>query len=81
MGFSTHKIILDRPLAFDANGALVDVHLADQLLLLAALASEPSQYRTTEISPHLITNSWVIEQFGLATVAIDQSTQLVTITP
>jgi RNA 3'-terminal phosphate cyclase (ATP) len=68
-------------LAFHENGAPVDVHLADQLLLPAALASEPSQYRAAEISTHLITNAWVIEQFGLAKVAIDSSTQLVTVTP
>lgn len=68
-------------LEFHANGAPVDVHLADQLLLPAALASEPSQYRATEISTHLITNAWVIEQFGLASTTIDSSTQLVTVTP
>ncbi|MBD1912087.1 MULTISPECIES: RNA 3'-terminal phosphate cyclase [unclassified Leptolyngbya] len=68
-------------LAFHENGAPVDVHLADQLLLPAALASQPSQYRVAEVSTHLTTNAWVIEQFGLAKVAIDESTQLVTVTP
>lgn len=68
-------------LAFHKNGAPVDVHLADQLLLPAALASASSQYRAIEISTHLITNAWVIEQFGLANIAIDHKTQLVTITP
>lgn len=68
-------------LAFHATGAPVDVHLADQLLLPAALASQMSQYRVAEISTHLITNAWVIEQFGLAKTAIDENTQLVTVTP
>jgi len=53
-------------LNFHANGALIDIYLADQLLLPAALASEPSQYRSAGISTHLTTNAWVIEQFGLA---------------
>ena len=35
---------------FHHTGAPVDVHLADQLLLPAALASEKSQYRVAEIS-------------------------------
>lgn len=68
-------------LEFHANGAPVDVHLADQLLLPAALASAPSQYQAVEISTHLITNAWVIEQFKLAKIAIDKSNHLVTITP
>jgi RNA 3'-terminal phosphate cyclase (ATP) len=68
-------------LAFHHNGAPVDAHLADQLLLPTALASAASQYRVTEISTHLITNAWEIEQFGLAKVTIDQSTHLVTVTP
>ncbi|MBD1997848.1 RNA 3'-phosphate cyclase [Leptolyngbya sp. FACHB-541] len=74
-------IAIQELLAFHENGAPVDIHLADQLLLPAALASEPSQYRVAEISTHLITNAWVIEQFGLAKVAIDSSTRLVTVTP
>jgi RNA 3'-terminal phosphate cyclase (ATP) len=68
-------------LEFHKTGAPVDVHLADQLLLPAALASQPSQYRVAEISTHLTTNAWVIEQFGLANIAIDRNTQLVTVTP
>jgi RNA 3'-terminal phosphate cyclase (ATP) len=74
-------IATEELLAFHAKDAPVDVHLADQILLPAALAAAPSQYRTIEISTHLITNAWVIEQFGLAKIAIDQSTHLVTITP
>lgn len=68
-------------LAFHANGAPVDVHLADQLLLPAALASAPSQYHVAEVSTHLVTNAWVIEQFGLADIVIDQNARLVTVTP
>lgn len=68
-------------LTFHQQGAPVDVHLADQLLLPAALASTPSQYRTTEISLHLTTNAWVIEQFNLAKIEIDPKTHNVTVIP
>ena len=74
-------IAVQELLAFHANGAPVDAYLADQLLLPAALASAPSQYRAVEISTHLITNAWVIEKFGIAKIAIDKSTHLVTVTP
>ncbi|MBW4679062.1 MAG: RNA 3'-phosphate cyclase [Microcoleus vaginatus WJT46-NPBG5] len=68
-------------LDFHHNGAPVDVHLADQLLLPAALATEASQYRVAEISTHLTTNAWVIEQFVPAKIIIDEETKLVSVTP
>jgi RNA 3'-terminal phosphate cyclase (ATP) len=69
-------------LDFHNTGAPVDVHLADQLLLPAALASEVSQYRVAEISTHLTTNAWVIdEQFGLARVTVDEAEKVVAIAP
>ncbi|MFQ5812934.1 MAG: RNA 3'-terminal phosphate cyclase, partial [Anaerolineae bacterium] len=45
------------------SGAAVDRHLADQLILPLALASGPSAFTTCEITPHLLTNVWVVEQF------------------
>lgn len=68
-------------LDFHATGMPVDVHLADQLLLPAALASEPSQYRVAQIEQHLTTNAWAIEQFGLAKTAIDETEQHIVVTP
>ncbi len=69
-------------LDFHNTGAPVDVHLADQLLLPAALASEASQYRVAEISTHLTTNAWVIyEQFRLARVTVDEADKVVAIAP
>lgn len=68
-------------LDFHATGAPVDVHLADQLLLPLALASEASQYRVAEISLHLKTNAWVIEKFGLAKIMIDEIEKVVAIAP
>jgi RNA 3'-terminal phosphate cyclase (ATP) len=75
------EIATQELLDFDATGAPVDQFLADQLLLPAALASEASQYRPAEISTHLTTNAWVIEQFGLAKIAIAEDAQLITIAP
>jgi RNA 3'-terminal phosphate cyclase (ATP) len=41
----------------------VDVHLADQLLLPLSLANGPSQYAVSEVTQHLLTNAWLIQQF------------------
>jgi RNA 3'-terminal phosphate cyclase (ATP) len=59
----------------------VDPFLADQLLLPLALSADTSQYRVASISKHLSTNAWVIEQFGLASIAIDQENQLIQVIP
>ncbi|WP_218596794.1 hypothetical protein [Chroogloeocystis siderophila] len=42
---------------------------------------QPSQYRVAGISPHLTTNAWVIEQFGVARVNINASEKAVAIAP
>ena len=68
-------------LEFHQTGAPVDVHLGDQLLLPAALASEASQYRVAQISNHLTTNAWVIEQFGLVRVTVDEVEKVVAVAP
>ena len=75
------EMACEEMLGFHKTGAPVDVHLADQLLLPAALASEASQYRVAEISTHLTTNAWVIEQFGLARVTVDEADKVVGIMP
>jgi RNA 3'-terminal phosphate cyclase (ATP) len=49
--------------AHHESGAAVDKHLADQLLIYLALAKEQSVFTTSEITQHLLTNIWVIEQF------------------
>lgn len=68
-------------LNFHTQALPVDPFLADQLLLPLALSSETSQYRVASISKHLTTNAWVIEQFGLASIAIDQDNQLIQVIP
>jgi RNA 3'-terminal phosphate cyclase (ATP) len=52
------------------SGAAVDEHLADQIVLPMSLASGTSSYTVKRITRHLITNAWVVEQFGLARVSI-----------
>lgn len=55
--------------AFDAfaewfrSDATVDPFLADQLLLPAVLAGEPTSFTTSRVTQRLITMSWVIKQF------------------
>jgi len=48
---------------FLATDAAVDEHLADQLVLLMALAKGRSSFTTSKITSHLLTNIWVAEQF------------------
>jgi RNA 3'-phosphate cyclase len=53
----------DAYLAFRRRQAAVDPHLADQIVLYLARARGPSSLITSEITSHLLTNLWVIEQF------------------
>jgi RNA 3'-terminal phosphate cyclase (ATP) len=55
--------VVDAYLAFRQRRAAVDRHLADQLVLYLARARGPSTLVTSEITSHLLTNLWVIEQF------------------
>jgi RNA 3'-terminal phosphate cyclase (ATP) len=43
--------------------AAVDEHLADQLVLPAALARGPSVWRAPEVTEHLRTMAWLVPQF------------------
>ncbi len=45
------------------RNAVFDSHLADQLILYCALAGGRSYFTTSEVSNHLLTNKWVVEQF------------------
>jgi RNA 3'-terminal phosphate cyclase (ATP) len=53
----------DALLAFLAGGAATDRHLADQIVLLMALASGRSVLTTAQVSQHLLTNLWTVRQF------------------
>jgi RNA 3'-terminal phosphate cyclase (ATP) len=60
-------------LADVGSGATVDRHLADQLVLFAALAHGSSHYRVPQITDHLLSNVWMVRQFG-ATVSVADKT-------
>jgi RNA 3'-terminal phosphate cyclase (ATP) len=46
------------------SGATVDRHVADQLVLFAALSRGTSRYIVPRETEHLTTNLWLIGQFG-----------------
>ena len=51
--------------------APVESHLADQLLLPLSIADGPSEFRTTKVTSHLLTNAKIIEMFGAAKMEIE----------
>ncbi|RMG52733.1 MAG: hypothetical protein D6723_08340 [Acidobacteria bacterium] len=57
--------------AHHVSGAAVDKHLADQLVVYLALAEGPSRFTTSEVTRHLLTNLWVIEQFLPVTFTVE----------
>ncbi|MDM9382430.1 RNA 3'-terminal phosphate cyclase [Chlorogloeopsis sp. ULAP01] len=75
------QIACEELLEFHQSGAVIDEHLADQLLLPAALAANQSKYRVAKVSMHLTTNAWVIEKFGLAKITVDEVEKMVTVQP
>ena len=56
-----------------ASGAAVDRHLGDQLLLPLGFARGMSRYSVEAVTRHLETNAWVIEQFGIASIALERA--------
>lgn len=52
-------------LAHARTGAALDPHLADQIVLYLGLCREKSVFTTSVITRHLLTNLWVMGQFGL----------------
>ncbi len=58
-------------LAHHRSGAPVDPYLADQLVLPMALADGESQVRTSQVSPHLLTNVWAVRKFLARDVRVE----------
>lgn len=46
------------------SGTCIDHHLSDQLLIYLAFADKPSEFTTSRITDHLMTNLWTIEKFA-----------------
>ena len=53
----------DAFLRWQQSRAALDHHLADQVTLYLAQARGPSRFTTVEVTSHLLTNIWVVEQF------------------
>ena len=60
--------------AFDETAATVDSHLADQLILYAALAEGDSSFITEKVTGHLLTNTEIIRKFLPAVINLDAAT-------
>lgn len=58
-------------LDYYGSGAALDQYLADQLILPLALAEEASSFTTSCVTPHLLTNIWLVEQFLDRTIVVE----------
>jgi len=64
-------------LHFDlATGATVDRHLADMLVLFAALARGTSRYLAPAITDHVNSNLWLVETFGATSRVVDRCVEI-----
>jgi RNA 3'-terminal phosphate cyclase (ATP) len=61
------RFVAEMLLADLSTGATVDRHLADQLVLFAALADGTSHYRVPFQTAHLDSNLWIVSVFGVQT--------------
>ncbi|MFH0972243.1 MAG: RNA 3'-terminal phosphate cyclase [Candidatus Micrarchaeota archaeon] len=67
-------------LEFEHSNGAVDGHLADQLMLPAALADGKMEYTAEKITNHLLTNKYAIEKFvGKEIIEIDEKSGKVSI--
>ncbi len=60
--------------AFERTEATVDSHLADQLILYAALAKGDSCFIAEKVTGHLLTNIEIIRKFLPAAIDLDRAT-------
>ena len=55
--------MVDELLAFAESNTAVDPHMADQLLIPAALAHGTSRYSTAELTQHTLTNANMLREW------------------
>ena len=70
----------DELFRFLGSSGVVDIHLADQLVLYMALAKGRSTVITEGVTEHLKTNVWVIEQFAPVAFGTDTHTGEIKVT-
>jgi RNA 3'-terminal phosphate cyclase (ATP) len=68
-------------LAFHHRGAVLDTHLADQLILPFVLAEVTGSFSVERLSQHILTNIWVVEQFLGSVVEVDHKQSLIHFRP
>jgi len=68
---------VDALLAYHQSNAVVDAHLADQLILPVALAEWSGTLSVEWVSNHTLTSLWVVEQFLGPVARVDQKQQLI----
>lgn len=64
-------------LSFHRTSAMLDEHLADQLILPLALAGQPATVSVERVSKHTWTNIWVVEQFLGPVAEVEQGKQMI----
>ena len=68
---------IEQALSFHRRGAVVDQHLADQLILPLALWGEPLKLSVERLTQHILTNLWVVEQFLGPVAQVDYQKQVI----
>ena len=72
-GKAVEQVVTEAMVDYATNGPLggLDEHLADQLVVLAALTPGEHRWRAQRVTEHLRTGLWLIEQFGLSEPKLD----------
>jgi len=70
------RFVAKRFLADIVGGGTVDRHLADQLVVFAALARGTSRWVPARWTEHLASNLWLAERFGAAVQRVGRSVEV-----